>query len=41
MIAWIPIAFVIGSAAHSVNAFIIVIAIGLAVSVALRLTVLR
>jgi len=29
MFAWIPIAFAIGSATHSVNAFIIVMAIGL------------
>ena len=41
MFAWIPIAFAIGSATHSVNAFIIVMAIGLVAGVALRLTVLR
>jgi len=41
MFAWIPIAFAIGSAAHSVNAFVVVMAIGLVAGVALRLTLLR
>ena len=38
---WIPVAFIVGSIAHSVNAFIVTMAIGLVVSVVLRFTVLR
>ena len=38
---FIPIAVLIGRAAHSEEAFIVVMAIGLAVSMLLRFTVLR
>jgi hypothetical protein len=37
MFAWIPVALVIGLATHSQNAFIVVMAVGLVVSVMLRL----
>ena len=36
MFAWIPIAFLVGSLAHSVDAFIAVMGIGLAVTIVLR-----
>jgi hypothetical protein len=41
MFGWIPVAFIVGSVAHSEGAFIVTIAIGLVVSVLLRFTVLR
>jgi hypothetical protein len=41
MFGWIPVAYVIGSIAGSVNVFIVAMAVGLAVSLVLRFTVLR
>jgi hypothetical protein len=41
MFGWIPVAYVIGSIAGSVNVFVVVMAVGLVVSLVLRFTVLR
>ena len=41
MFGWIPVAYVMGSIAGSVNVFIVTMAVGLAVSLVLRFTVLR
>jgi hypothetical protein len=41
MFAWIPVAFLIGSLAHSQHVFIVVMGIGLLVSIVLGRTVLR
>jgi hypothetical protein len=41
MFGWIPLAFLIGSLAHSEHVFIVVMGIGLVVSILLGRTLLR